>query len=136
MSLKPEGSVMGAVAVAGVVYAIHANATPTMADMQGLPAGNKDVDGAERKATYLSVGIVSAISLLAKDPTIFVVGSIATIAMAFMTRHAVWTDSSTGMVNPSPGQSVPSANATATGPQMGDTAAYQMYANPGSDFVN
>jgi len=88
MALSPPASIGTGLAVVGVVYAIHSNFTPSMADMQGLPSGNQDVDAAERKATWLSAGVVSAISLLAKDPTIFVLGSAATVALAFFSRHA------------------------------------------------
>lgn len=118
---------MAGLAVAGVVYAIHSNFTPSNADIQGLPSGNKDVDSSERQATILSIGIVSGISLLAKDPTIFVMGSFATVAMAFMTRHAVWTDSSSAPMAMAPGQSAASANDLAAGPQMTATEAYTMY---------
>lgn len=135
-NLKPEGSIAGGVAVAAVVFAIHSTFTPSMADMQGLPSGNADVDKSERRATYLSAGVVAGISLVAKDPTIFVFGAGAAIAMALITRHSVWTDSASGMVNAAPGQSAVSANDTATGPQMGDTQAYQAYSNPGSEFVS
>lgn len=118
MALKPEASIMSGLAVAAVVFAVHSNATPSLADMQGLPTGTKDVDQSERKATWMSAGIVAGISLLAKDPTIFVIGSIATVAMAFTSRHALWTDTKTGLLNAGPGQSAPSANDLATGPQM------------------
>jgi hypothetical protein len=136
MSLKPEASVLSGLAVGAVVFAIHSNFTPSQADMQGLPAGNKDLDRSERQATWLSAGVVAGISLLAKDPTIFVIGSFATVAMAFLTRNAVWTDSVSGIIGagPGPGQSAVSANDTATGPAMSDTQAYNMYS--GSDFVS
>jgi len=134
VALKPDASILSGLAVGAVVFAIHSNFTPSQADMQGLPAGNKDLDTAERQATWLSAGVVAGISLLAKDPTIFVIGSFATIAMAFMTRNAVWTDSTSALGGlAGPGQSAPSANDVATGPAMSDTAAYQMYS--GSDFV-
>ncbi len=136
MSLKPDASLLSGLAVGAVVFAIHSNFTPSNADMQGLPAGNKDVDRSERQATWLSAGVVAGISLLAKDPTIFVIGSVVTIAMAFTTRHAVWTDGVSGLIGagPGPGQSTTSANDLATGPAMSDTQAYQMYS--GSDFVS
>lgn len=140
MSLKPEASVMSGLAVGAVVFAIHSNFTPSQADMQGLPAGNKDLDKAERNATWLSAGVVAGISLLAKDPTIFIIGSVATVAMAWFSRHAVWTESVSGMVNPGPGQSgapdVTGANDEVTGPQMSDTAAYSLYSVPQSEFVS
>jgi hypothetical protein len=118
MALKPEASIMSGLAVAAVVFSIHSNFTPSTADMQGLPSGTKDVDRSERQATWISAGVVSAISLLAKDPTIFVIGSIATVAMAFTSRHALWTETKTGLLHGGPGQSAVSANDIATGPQM------------------
>lgn len=133
MALKPEASVMSGLAVAGLVYGIHANFTPSVADMQGLPAGNKDVDRAERQATWLSVGVVSGVSLLAKDPTIFVIGSAMTVAMAFMTRNAVWTETKSSIMDLVPGQSATGANELATGPEM-ETREYEMFAH--SEFVS
>jgi hypothetical protein len=133
MALKPEASIMSGLAVAAVVFAVHSNATPSLADMQGLPTGTKDVDQSERKATWMSAGIVAGISLLAKDPTIFVIGSIATVAMAFTSRHALWTDSKTGLLNAGPGQSAASANDLATGPAM-TTQDVHMFAGA-SDFT-
>jgi hypothetical protein len=118
MSLKPEASVMAGLAIMGVVYGIHSNFTPPVADIKGLPAGNKDVDKSERQATAMSIGVVSAVSLLAKDPTIFVLGSIATVGLAFLTRHATWTESATGLMHPSPGQSAVSPAVEASAPQM------------------
>jgi hypothetical protein len=133
MALKPEVSIGTGLAVSAIVYAIHSNFTPSVADMQGLPAGNQDVDGAERKATWLSAGVVAGVSLLAKDPTIFVIGSVATIALSWFSRHATWTDTKSGPAVASPGQSVPSANDVATGPSM-STADYSMFAS--SQFVS
>jgi hypothetical protein len=132
MSLKPEVSIGTGLAVSAIVYAIHSNFTPSVADMQGLPAGNADVDGAERKATWLSAGVVAGVSLLAKDPTIFVMGSIATIALAFFSRHATWTDTKAGPTMPGT-SAAPSANDTATGPSM-TTADYTMFAQ--NQFVS
>lgn len=133
--LKPEASLGTGLAVCAVVYAIHSNFTPSMADLQGLPAGNPDTDAAERKATWLSAGVVAGVSLLAKDPTIFVLGSAATIALAWFSRHATWTESKAGpAIAGNPGQSLVSANDTATGPAM-TTADYSMFA-ASSQFVS
>ena len=132
--LKPEASIGTALAVSAVVYAIHSNFTPSLADMQGLPAGNMDVDAAERKATWLSAGVVAAVSLIARDPVIFVIGSGATIALAWFSRHATWTESKAGPAIGNPGQSLVSANDTAVGPQM-TTSDYSMFAGA-SQFVS
>lgn len=135
MALKPEASIMSGLAVAGVVYAIHSNFTPSVADIAGLPAGNKDVDSAERQATWLSIGVVSGISLLARDPGIFLIGSFATIAIALMTRNATWTETATGLVGMTgnAAKSAVSADDSAVGPQMSDTTPYMPF---GSEFVS
>lgn len=131
--LEPSASLTVGLATVGVVYAIHSNLTPTVADMQGLDVGNVDIDAAERKATWLSAGVVCGISLLAKDPTIFVLGSVATVAMAWMSRHAVWTDSKSVPQAAGPGVSAASANELATGPEM-TIRDYQMFEQ--SPFVS
>ena len=132
MALRPEASIGTGLAVSAIVYAIHSNFTPPVADLQSLPAGNSDTDNAERKATWLSAGVVAGVSLIAKDPTIFVMGSIATIALAWFSRHATWTESKAGPAVGMPGQSLVSANDLATGPEM-TTQNYQMFAQ--SEFL-
>lgn len=137
MGLKPEVSIGVGLATAGVVYAIHTNFTPTMADIQALPAGNADIDRAERQATWASIGAVSAISLLTKDATVLVLGSLATVGMAFLTRHANWTETLTGGLGAAmpvgPGQDTMTDDGVA-GPQMADSMAYTMFGR--SEFVS
>jgi hypothetical protein len=140
MALKPEFGIMAGLAVGGVVLAVHTQATPTQADIQAMPAGNKDVDQAERKATIVSVGIVSGISLLAKDPTIFLIGSAATLAMAVWSRHSNWTESASGGKYLSPAESAAAGSAN-TGPQMdvhqvSETQPYQMFSGASNEFVS
>jgi preprotein translocase subunit Sec61beta len=132
MSLKPEASIGTGLAVAAVVYAIHSNFTPSMADLQGLPAGNLDTDAAERKATWLSAGVVAGVSLIARDPDHLCHRIGDDVAMAWFSRHATWTESKAGPAVGAPGQSAVSANDNATGPQM-TTADYQMFGH--TEFV-
>lgn len=88
MALQPSQSVGIGLATAGLVLAIHSQATPTMADIRVGQPGDDQIDRGERAATWLSVGVVSAISLLTKDPTIFIIGGLSTVAMAWWTRHS------------------------------------------------
>lgn len=132
--LKPEASIGTGLAVAAVVYSIHSNFTPAIADMQALPAGNQDVDAAERKATWLSAGVVAGVSLIAKDPTIFVIGSTMVIGLAVFSRHATWTESKAGPMVSAPGATAVSANELTTGPQM-TTQDYVSFAGTNNQFV-
>lgn len=129
MALKPEAGVLAGLAVVTVVFAIHQNATPSQADIQALPAGTPDIEKAERKATWLSAGVVSVVSLLAKDPTIFVLGSGATVAMAFWTRNSNWAESIGGRyLSPSEAMQAGTDN---TGPAPVETEPYSMFSGNG-----
>lgn len=120
MALKPEYSVMGGIALATMVFAVHQQATPSQADIQALPAGTADIDSAEKKATWLSAGAVSVVSLLAKDPTMFVIGSGMVIAMAFWTRHSNYVEGVAGkFMSP--------AENTSAGVEMEETQPYEMF---------
>lgn len=129
MALKPEFSVMGGLAVAAIVFAVHSQATPSQSDIQALPAGTPDIDDAERKATILSAGVVSGVSLIAKDPTIFVIGSSMVIALAVWTRRSNWMESIGGKYLTQP--EAAAAGTDSTGPAMASTKAYAPFQ---SDF--
>jgi hypothetical protein len=86
--LKPEVSLGIALATAGVVAAIYMNATPSMADIRSADSENTDIDSSRKMAAWMSAGVVSAISLIARDTTIFVVGGGMVIVMDWLTRHS------------------------------------------------
>lgn len=95
MALKPEVSLGMALATGTIVYAVHQNMTPSVADIRSLEKSNPDIQSAERVASWTSAAIVAGVSLLAKDPTIFIVGGAVTIALAWTTRHADQVDATT-----------------------------------------
>lgn len=96
MALKPEVSIGTGLGVAGIVFAIYANATPHIADIRAAEPGNQDIDASRKMAAWTSVGVVSAISLIAKDPTVFVVGGGMVVAMDWWHRHANLVNPETG----------------------------------------
>ena len=87
MALQPSASLGIGLATAGLVLAIHSQATPSMADIRVGQPNDDHIDRSERAATWLSVGVVSAISLVAKDPTIFIIGGATAVALAWWTRY-------------------------------------------------
>jgi hypothetical protein len=127
MALKPEFSVMGGLAVGALVFAIHTQATPSQADIQALPAGTPDIDAAERKATIISAGVVAGVSLIAGDPTIFVMGSVITVAMAFWTRHSNYMESVGGKYLTR--SEAAASGTTTTGPAPMTTESYVPFQN-------
>ena len=71
-----------------VVFAIFQNATPPLTDIRAADPFDPDIEASERLATWTSAGTVAAVSLIARDPTIFILGGAATVAMAWWHRHA------------------------------------------------
>lgn len=86
--MKPEISLGVALAVSTAVLAVHSVATPTMSDVRTLDPGNEDISRSENAATWMSAGLVSVVSLVARDPMIFIIGGAVTIGVAWMNRHA------------------------------------------------
>jgi hypothetical protein len=96
--LKPEASISVGLATAAVVYSIHSNMTPSLTDVRAAEVGDRDVESSERAASWTAAGVVAGISLIAKDPTVFVIGGAMVIAMSWFTRHANEVDPRAGRV--------------------------------------
>lgn len=94
--MKAEVSVPAALATAALVGGIYANATPTLADIRVAPPGDPVIQSSRKQAAWLAAAAVSGISLLAKDPTIFVMGGMMVIAFDWYHRHADATNPATG----------------------------------------
>lgn len=102
MSLKPEVSLGMAAATATIVWAIYDHNMPSPVDTRSNPAGNPAVDSQRRVASWTAAGAVAGISLLAKDPTIFIVGGAMVIALDWTHRHANVVDNTTNSVPTAP----------------------------------
>lgn len=96
MALRSEVSIGMGLAVAALVYGVYSNVTPNMADIRAAEPGNGDVDSTRKQAAWMSAGVVSGVSLIAKDPTIFVIGGSMVIALDWFHRHANEVDPRTG----------------------------------------
>ncbi|MFJ3812580.1 hypothetical protein ACIPWE_40255 [Streptomyces sp. NPDC090073] len=129
MALAPEASILGGLAVGGVVVGIHQVAKPSQADIQALPAGTPDIDRATKTATWLSVLAVSGIALMARDAGIFIIGSAFTVGLKVWSDHSNHTESIMGRYL-SPSEAM-SAGTQATGPAPAETEPYQMFAGSG-----
>lgn len=98
--LKPDQSIIGALAVMTATVAIYSNGLPSIADVRTAAPGNKDIDASERSAAWMAAGVVAGTSILTKDPTIFIIGGATVIALSWWYRHG-------NMVNPESGMAVP-----------------------------
>lgn len=98
--LKPEVSIGVGLATAAVVYGVYSTAVPSIADTRSLPPNTTDIVAAERSAAWMSAAVVGAISLIAKDPTVFILGGSMVVALSWWYKHA-------DNVNPEFGMAVP-----------------------------
>jgi hypothetical protein len=129
--LKPEISIPAALALGVAVYGIFQVNLPSVTEVRAADLQNKDVESAERAATWESAGLVATISLIAKDPTIFLVGGLITIGLAWKYRHA-------NMVNPMSGKATGTLSsinlATAQVPSLVQTTPAQAAAPAGPAY--
>jgi hypothetical protein len=88
VALNMESSVLGGVAVGALVYGTYQMSLPSVADVRSLESNNADVAKAEKVAAWTSAAVVSGVSLIARDPTIFVIGGTIMIAISWASRHA------------------------------------------------
>lgn len=110
--LKPEVSLGVGLATAALVYATYNGALPSVADVRVAKPNNPDVGAARRLAAWTSAGVVGAVSLMAKDPTVFVIGGAMVIALDWWHRYS-------DQVNPMIGKVAGSIGVTPTAAQTG-----------------
>lgn len=112
--LKAEVGIPAALATAAVVYAVYTQATPSIADIRSAPAGDDHIEASRKGAAWISAGIVAGISLLTKDPTIFVVGGAMVIGLDWWTRHANQVNPATGKASTAPVGMAPTSQGDVT----------------------
>lgn len=94
--LEPQGSVIGGIATAVLVYAIYDRALPDAATMHATDANDINIEAGRKKATITAAGVLGAITLLTKDVNIFILGGVVLFALDFHARHANATNPQTG----------------------------------------
>jgi hypothetical protein len=102
MALRPEVSLPVALATGAVVYGIYATHLPNVSESKLTMPGNQHLASSRKTATWTAAAVVAGISLIAKDPTIFIVGGTMTVVLDVVNRHANAVSPQTGkMVAPS-----------------------------------
>ena len=95
---KPEGSLTVGLAVGAMAYGIYNFSLPTGAIMNATQPQSLDIESARKKAAWSTVTIVSFVSLIAKDKTIFILGGLVIVALDVHARLANATTPGTGKV--------------------------------------
>jgi hypothetical protein len=111
MTLKPEVSLGLAAATATLVWGIFQSHMPPTADVRANE-NNASVESMRKVATIEAIIVVAGISLLAKDPNIFIVGGAMTAVESFVRMHASYVNPATNTVA---APAVAGASASATG---------------------
>ena len=96
--LKPEGSIMAGVATGALVYGIYTINLGSLAQVHATPSGDNNTRAARKKAAIQAVAAVGAISLLAKDANIFILGGGIVVLLDWHARHAVEAHPETGLL--------------------------------------
>lgn len=86
--LKPEVSLGVGLATAAVVYGVYSTGMPSIADTRVADTGNADIAAAEKSAAWMSAAVVGGISLIAKDPTVFILGGAMIVGLSWWYKHA------------------------------------------------
>ena len=102
--LKPEASITVGLATAALVYGIYSNALPSVTDIRVADQGDPDVASAERAASWTAAAAVAGVSLIAKDPTVFIIGGSMVVALAWFHRHANEVNPLTGFASMAGGE--------------------------------
>jgi len=124
--LKPEGSLISGIATGALVYGIYQMNLGNLASVHTTQAGDGNARAARKKAAIEAVTAVAAISLLAKDVNIFILGGGIAILLDWHARHAIESHPETGQLADNSGyvpaeQAVPMQDQA---PQVGDEDVY------------
>lgn len=101
--LKPEGSMMAGIATGALVYGIYTMNMGSLATIHATPSGDTNARASRKKAAIEAVTAVAAISLLAKDVNVFILGGALTVLLDWHARHAVEAHPETGQLTDNTG---------------------------------
>jgi hypothetical protein len=95
---RPEISIPAALATGTVVIALYQRGMPPALDVRAAQVGDRNVEAVRKQNAWMAAATVSAISLIAKDATVFIVGGAMVVILDWMTRANIWTNPVTGQV--------------------------------------
>lgn len=117
MALKREVSLGVGLATMALVWGIYSTALPSVLDVRAAQPDDRDAAGTERAASWTAAAAVAGVSLIAKDPTVFILGGGMVIVLSWWHRHA-------NQYNPSIGSAVMPSSRAVMANQNGADAGY------------
>lgn len=91
VGLKPSEEIQVGALTAAVVYGIFQLDAPNLADVRASTPGTgnaQHVHGSVKTAAWTATVVTAGLAILAKSPTIFIIGGVMTIAEAWKFFHA------------------------------------------------
>lgn len=96
--LKPEGSIVSGIAVAGMVYAVYSLDVGTVASAHASDANHISLESSRKKAGYTSFILVAGVTLITRDANVGILGFASIVAMELHYRQAIMADPGTGVM--------------------------------------
>lgn len=100
--LSGENSIVVALATAGLVIGIYNMKLGPVADVHATGAYDGNMQAAIKKAGWEAVAAVAAVTLLARDPNIAIMGGAAIIFEEMTNRHALISNPDSGQIQQLP----------------------------------
>jgi hypothetical protein len=102
--LKPENSVVIAIATGLLVYAVYDRSLPNAAMMHATDSGDLSIESGRKKAAWTAAAVVFGVTALTKDVNPLVIGGATLFAFDWHARHANASNPDTGdLVSEAPG---------------------------------
>jgi hypothetical protein len=101
--LKPEASTMAGLATVGTVFAVYQLNVGTVAQATATDSNHTVLNSSRKKAGYLSLAIVAALTLITKDANVGILGAGTICGMEIAYRTGIMADpQSLKLQNPNP----------------------------------
>jgi hypothetical protein len=107
MNLKPSEEVQVGALTAAVVYGIFQLDAPNLSDVRASQPGTANaghVHGSVKTAAWTAATVTAGLAILAKSPTIFIIGGVMTVIESWKFYHANAISPATGKVPAGAGQ--------------------------------
>ena len=127
MPSRPDISIPAGLATATLVFALYNRGLPSSADMRATEEGENKLESVRKQNAWMAAATVGGISLIAKDPAIFLMGGAMVVALDWMTRTNIWT-------NPITNSARQSENNIYGRGDMGETSAAETMSYDTSDL--
>jgi len=100
MALPRQVSLGVGLATAALVWGIYNSALPSVAEARVSAPNDADLAATERAASWTAAAAVAGVSLISRDPTVFVLGGSMVVGLAWWHRHANHFNAQQGRLQP------------------------------------